>query len=229
MPVNLRYILLKDGYDMNWTVWQQRFEQFLKEQMDDDSAHDLGHIRRVVHNAMQFAKIEGAELAVVFPAAWLHDCVTVPKDSPLRSQASRLAADTAVTFLQSQSYPAQHLDGIAHAVAAHSFSAKIPPETIEAKVVQDADRLDAIGAIGIARAFIIGGQLGRPIYDEADPFCQERDPDDFVATVDHFYTKLFKLVDTMQTEAGRREAHIRTQFMRDFLAQMGREIDVLAS
>lgn len=214
--------------------WSLVFERFLAEQMGDDGAHqdgahDLSHIRRVVHNAVQFAEIEGAELAVVLPAAWLHDCVTVPKDSPLRSQASRLAAETAVTFLQSQSYPAQHLDGIAHAIAAHSFSAKIPPETIEAKVVQDADRLDAIGAIGIARAFIIGGQLGRPIYGEADPFCATREPDDFVATVDHFYTKLFKLADTMQTASGRREAQIRTQFMRDFLVQLGREIDVVTS
>jgi uncharacterized protein len=200
------------------------FERFLTEKMTDDAAHDVSHVRRVVHNAVQIAEIEGAELAVVLPAAWLHDCVVVPKDSPLRSQASRMAADTAVTFLQSQSYPEQHLPAIAHAIAAHSFTAQIPPETIEAKVVQDADRLDAIGAIGIARAFIVGGQLGRPIYNEADPFCQERPPDDFVATVDHFYTKLFKLAETMQTAAGRREAQTRTQFMRDFLAQLGREL-----
>ena len=209
---------------MNQRDWPQVFERFLADQMDDDSAHDLGHIRRVVHNAVRFAELEGAELAVVFPAAWLHDVVTVPKDSPLRSQASRLAAETAVTFLQSQSYPTQFHDGIAHAIAAHSFSAQIPPETIEAKVVQDADRLDAIGAVGIARAFIIGGQLGRPIYDESDPFCREREPDDFAATVDHFYTKLFKLVDTMQTDAGRREAQVRTQFMHEFLTQLGREL-----
>lgn len=209
---------------MNQQDWLPVFERFLTEQMTDDAAHDLSHIRRVAHNAVQFAAIEGAELAVVFPAAWLHDCVVVPKDSPLRSQASRMAAETAVTFLQSQSYPEQHLPAIAHAIAAHSFSAQIPPETIEAKVVQDADRLDAVGAVGIARAFIIGGQLGRPIYAETDPFCQEREPDDFVATVDHFYTKLFKLVGTMQTNAGRREAQFRTQFMRDFLAQLGREL-----
>jgi uncharacterized protein len=209
---------------MNQRDWPPVFERFLLEQLTDDAAHDLGHIRRVVHNALALAGEEEADLAVVLPAAWLHDCVIVPKDSPLRSQASRMAAETAVTFLQSQSYPTQHLDGIAHAIAAHSFSAQIAPETVEAKVVQDADRLDAIGAIGIARAFIIGGQLGRPIYDEADPFCQEREPDDFTATVDHFYTKLFKLVDTMQTDAGRREAQIRTQFMRGFLAQLGREL-----
>ena len=214
---------------MHQIDWPHIFERFLTEQMTDDAgaqdgAHDLSHIRRVVHNAVQFAEVEGAALEVVLPAAWLHDCVVVPKDSPFRSQASRMAADTAVTFLQSQSYPAQHLKAIAHAIAAHSFSAQIPPETIEAKVVQDADRLDAIGAVGIARAFIIGGKLGRPIYDEMDPFCLEREPDDFAATVDHFYTKLFKLVDTMQTDAGRREAQIRTQFMHDYLAQLGREL-----
>jgi uncharacterized protein len=225
--------LLKVG-NMNQTGWPQVFERFLQEQVADDTAHqdgahDLSHIRRVVHNALALAEVEGAVLEVVLPAAWLHDCVIVPKDSPLRSQASRIAADTAVTFLRSQSYPEQHLPAIAHAIAAHSFTAQIPPETIEAKVVQDADRLDAIGAVGIARAFIVGGQLGRPIYDEADPFCEERVPDDFVATVDHFYTKLFKLADTMQTAAGRREAQTRTQFMRDFLAQLGREIDVITS
>lgn len=219
---------------MNQTDWPQVFERFLLEQLTDDTAHqdgvrldgahDLSHVRRVVHNALALAKTEGADLAVALPAAWLHDCVIVPKDSPLRSQASRMAADTAVTFLHSQSYPEQHLEAIAHAIAAHSFSAQIPPQTIEAKVVQDADRLDAIGAIGVARAFIVGGQLGRPIYDEADPFCEERVPDDFVATVDHFYTKLFKLAGTMQTAAGRREAQIRTQFMREFLAQLGREL-----
>ncbi|MCP4428814.1 MAG: phosphohydrolase, partial [Chloroflexi bacterium] len=78
----------------------------------------------------------------------------------------------------------------------------------------------------IARAFIIGGKLGRPIYGETDPFCREREPDDFVATVDHFYTKLFKLADTMQTTAGRREAIRRTQFMRDFLAQLEQELPI---
>lgn len=214
---------------MNQRDWPLVFEQFLLEQMVDDaarqdSAHDLSHVRRVVHNALALAEVEEADLAVVLPAAWLHDCVIVPKDSSLRSQASRMAAETAVTFLQSQAYPAQHLDAIAHAIAAHSFSAQIPPQTIEAKVVQDADRLDAIGAVGIARAFIVGGKLGRPIYDEVDPFCQEREPDDFAATVDHFYTKLFKLADTMQTEAGRHEAQIRTQFMHDYLARLGREL-----
>ena len=211
---------------MDFTEWEPQFEQFLHEQMEGDSAHDLSHIRRVLANARRFAVEEGADLAVVVPAAWLHDCVTVPKDSPKRPFASRLAAETAVTFLQQISYPTQYHEGIAHAIAAHSFSAQIPCETIEAKVVQDADRIDAIGAIGIARCFMIGGLMGRVIYAEDDPFCETRDPDDFVATVDHFYTKLFKLETTMQTDAGRHEAHARTEYMRDFLKQMGHEIGV---
>lgn len=206
--------------------WEPRFAQFLQEQMAGDPAHDLSHIRRMLANAKRFAHEEGADLAVVIPAAWLHDCVTVPKDSPQRPYASRLAAETAVSYLIEAGYPAQYHDAIAHAIAAHSFSAQIPPETIEAKVVQDADRMDAIGAVGIARCFMIGGLMGRTIYNEDDPFCQTRTPDDFAATIDHFYTKLFKLEATMQTNAGRREARARTEYMRGFLAQMAHEIAV---
>ncbi|WP_343390237.1 HD domain-containing protein [Candidatus Amarobacter glycogenicus] len=133
---------------------------FLQQQAADqpgDVAHDAAHVRRVVAGAVRLAEIEGAEMAVVFPAAWLHDCVIVLKDSALRSQASRLAAETAVTFLRAQQYPPQYLEAIAHAIAAHSFSAGIAPQTIEAKVVQDADRLDALGAVGMARTFMVGG------------------------------------------------------------------------
>lgn len=204
--------------------WDNIFRAFLARQTAVDAAHDLAHIQRVVQNAVHFAQVEQADLHVVFPAAWLHDCVIVPKDSPQRPYASRLAADTASQFLREQAYPEQYLDAIAHAIAAHSFSAGIPPETIEAKVVQDADRIDAIGAIGIARAFAVGGALQRPLYHPDDPFCRRRPPDDFLATVDHFYTKLFKLVDTMQTAVGRQEAEKRTHFMRSYLSQLGQEI-----
>jgi uncharacterized protein len=210
---------------MNWQRWEPKFEQFVQAQMTTDPAHDMAHIRRVVRNARRFAQAEGALLEVVLPAAWLHDCVVVPKNSPQRPYASQLAADTAVTFLHQQEYPHQYLDGIAHAIAAHSFSAKIIPTTLEAKVVQDADRVDAIGAIGIARCFALGGMLARPLYAETDPFCEHRTPDDGKASLDHFYTKLLTLADTMQTETGRREAHGRRHFIQNYLAQLRQEID----
>jgi uncharacterized protein len=185
-----------------------------------DAAHDLSHVVRVVRSARQLAAAEGARLEIVLPAAWLHDCVTVPKDSPQRAQASRLGAAQAVAWLREWDWPVELLPDIAHAIEAHSFSAGIPARTIEAKVVQDADRLDALGAAGLARCLMLGGAMGRPLYAADDPFCTERKPDDRAACVDHFYTKLLQLEGTMQTATGKAEAERRTAFLRHFLAQL---------
>jgi uncharacterized protein len=209
---------------MEVTAWQPVFQQFVQQAVGD-AAHDLLHIQRVVRSALQLAQEEGADPAIVFPAAWLHDCVTITKDSAQRPFASQLAADAATTFLQTVHYPAAYLPAIAHAIAAHSFSARIPPQTVEAKVVQDADRLDALGAVGIARTLMLGGALQRPLYHPDDPFCQQRPANDYTATIDHFYTKLLTLADTMQTASGRQEAQRRTQFMHQYLAQLRGEIE----
>ena len=197
---------------------------YLQQQMKTDAAHDMQHIERVVLMARRLAESEDADLAIVLPAAWLHDCVTLPKNAPNRHEASRLAATEAVRFLQSIAYPAQYLDGIAHAILAHSFSANIPPTTLEAKVVQDADRLDAIGAIGVARCLMLGGVLERPLYHPADPFCETREPDDLTYTIDHFYRKLLKIGQTLHTTAARAEAERRNAFMTTFLSQLRHEI-----
>lgn len=192
--------------------------------MTADSAHDMAHIQRVVQMAKRLAGVEGADLAVVIPAAWLHDCVTLPKNAPNRHEASQLAAAEAVRFLRSIGYPEQHLDNIAHAIVAHSFSAGIAPITLEAQVVQDADRLDAIGAIGVARCLLVGGALQRPLYHPPDPFCEQREPDDFTYTIDHFYRKLFPIGQTLHTQAARDEAARRNAFMQVFLDQLRSEI-----
>jgi uncharacterized protein len=194
-------------------------------QLGGDAAHDLTHVRRVVVNACSLAAAESARLEVVVPAAWLHDCVTVPKDSPQRATASRLAAAQALAWLREWDYPSADLPDIAHAIEAHSFSAGIVPRTIEAMVVQDADRLEAIGAVGLARCLMLSGEMGRPLYAEEDPFCLQRQPDDGAAAVDHFYTKLLKLEATMQTASGRREAQLRTEYLRGFLTQLKHELN----
>ena len=189
-----------------------------------DAAHDMAHLARVVAMARRLAELEPASLDIVMPAAWLHDCVHVPVTSPDRPRASVMAGDVATTFLRSIGYPDPLLPPIHHAIAAHSFSAKIAPQTVEARVVQDADRLDAIGAIGIARCLMLGGQMGRTLYDVTDPFAEHRMADDKVSSIDHFYTKLLSLGGTMQTHAGRDEADQRTRFMRDYLDQLRREL-----
>ncbi len=213
----------------NWPMWERKFSDFLQESDDSDAGHGMTHIWRVVANAKQLADAADARLEIVIPAAWLHDCVSVPKNSPLRSQASRMAAEEAGAFLHSVGYPAEWIPAIEHAIAAHSFTAQITPETLEAKIVQDADRLDAIGAIGIARCFMVGTQLGSVLYHPAEPFPIEREAADEVSMIDHFYTKLMRLAGTMQTEQGRIEAERRTAFMRGFLSELGQEIGVSAA
>jgi uncharacterized protein len=197
---------------------------YLKEVMTADPAHDITHVQRVVQNTIQLTKTENGNAAVSVPAAWLHDCVSVAKDSPLRKQASKLAAREAIRFLESVNYPPGLLAQIYHAIEAHSFSANIPTETLEASIVQDADRLEAVGAIGIARCLLTGGSMGTPLYEPTDPFAENRDLDDRRYTLDHFYCKLLGLVDTMKTEAGKAEAVKRTNYIKAFLKQLGSEI-----
>jgi len=204
--------------------WEPRFRQFIAGQPGADPGHGLVHLERVVATALRLGTEENARTEIVLPAAWLHDCVHVAKDSPERASASQLAADLAAGFLRSAGYPEQFLPDIRHAIEAHSYSAGIKPRTMEAKIVQDADRLDALGAIGVARCIAVGAALGRPLYDREDPFCSARVPDDDGASVDHFYSKLLKLAGTMQTGAGRQEAERRTAFVRAFIAQLKTEI-----
>lgn len=203
---------------------QASCHDFLLQNMSGDPAHDISHVQRVVQNTLQLTEAERGDISITLPAAWLHDCIWVSKDSPMRSQASKLAADEAVRFLETIHYPSSLLPAIHHAVMAHSFSANIATESLEARIVQDADRLDSLGAIGITRCFLTGGNLGTPLYDPADPFANSREHDDRQFTLDHFHCKLLGLAETMKTEAGKTEAARRTEYMQDFLDQLGQEI-----
>ncbi len=194
-----------------------------------DPAHDHEHVWRVVQCAHDFALQEGADLEVVLPAAWLHDCVIVPKNSELRAKASSMAAEAALSFLRARDYPVDRLAAIGHAIEAHSFSAGIQPRSIEAAVLRDADRLDSLGAIGIARCLMLSASLGRRLYDPAEPFPEQRSADDQQNAIDHFFVKLLKLGDDMLTSAGQTEALRRTAYMRGFLIQLASELPRVTS
>lgn len=184
----------------------------------DDGSHDIAHILRVFRNAMRIHGAEGGDGAVLAAAVLLHDCVSVEKNSPLRAQASRLAAEKASTILMRLGWDEEKVEAVAHAILTHSFSANIAPETIEAKILQDADRLDAIGMVGAARCFYIAGRMGSGLYDLADPLAENRALDDKRFAIDHFPAKLFKLADGFQTAAGRAlagERHARLKTVLD--------------
>jgi len=163
-------------------------------------------------------------MSIVLPAAWLHDCVIVPKNSPMRSQASLMASEKALEFLSKIEYPKEFVPSIIHCIHAHSFSAKVACETLEAKVVQDADRMEAIGAIGIARCLMTGGAMKQRLYDPDEPFPVRRPYQDSVQSVDHFFAKLLGLASTMQTGHGKEIAKHRTAFMLQFLHELAEEI-----
>ncbi len=210
---------------MNLTEWETQFESKISQiATSEDPAHDLLHFRRVVRLAKKLCEQEKALVEVVVPAAWMHDFVIIPKNSPLRNQASRLSAENAVEFLKTIHYPEKFYDEIAHAIEGHSFSANIEVKTIEAKIVQDADRLDGLGAIGIARCFATSGLLKRAFYNFEDPFCQERTPNDQEFTVDHFYKKLFKTADTLKTKSGIEEGRRRVEVMKKYLLSLQSEV-----
>ncbi|MGB5446405.1 MAG: HD domain-containing protein [Psychromonas sp.] len=207
------------------TQFESQFLEYIQREMVQDLAHDIHHVLRVVKMAKSLCRKERALEEIVVPAAYLHDCFSLPKNHPKRSQSSKFAADKAILFFNSIAYPPEYLDAIHHAIVAHSYSANIKPETLEAKIVQDADRLDALGATGIARCIQVSAKLGRPLYSSVDAFCSSREPDDSLYTIDHFYTKLLSLAEAMNTTAAKTEAELRTSFMQKYLRQMEAEVN----
>ncbi len=192
-----------------------------------DGSHDLHHARRVRATALAIAEREGqGDRQVLVAAAYLHDLVNLPKTHPERHTASTRSAEAAAPLLAELGLAPKRIAEICHAILAHSFSAGVAPDTVEARILQDADRLEALGAIGIARTFYVSGQNGVALFDGEDPFAATRDLDDGAFALDHFETKLLRLPDMMQTEGGRTLARERADFMRRYLDQLRRELAV---
>lgn len=210
--------------------WLVRIADWAETQMKlADAGHGIDHVRRVVENAKKIGAAEKADPRIFLPAAWMHDCIAVAKNSPDRAQASTLASQAAKQFLESIDYPTECVEPIAHCIQSHSFSAKIPCRTLEARVLQDADRLEAVGAIGLARCLMTGGSMHQRLYHPTDPFPTDRAPADNEQSVDHFFAKLLGLHRTMQTVEGREEASRRTEFLIRFLKQLASEIGISQS
>jgi uncharacterized protein len=201
---------------------QKKVEKMLESR---DPAHDFYHIMRVYKNAELIGRREGADMQVLLAAALLHDLVVYPKGSAKRSKSADDSADMAEKILRDYKYPQERIDKICYCIRTHSYSKKLTPSTLEGKILQDADRLDALGAIGIARTFSVGGSENRMFYNPADPFCKSRrEPDDKQWTLDHFQAKLLKLKDAMHTQTARDIAQERTDFMELFIEQLQKEI-----
>lgn len=212
---------------MDLVDWQQRFERWiLTHHAQDDAAHDLSHFRRVWATATQLAAGEEVDRLVLLTACYFHDIVSLPKNHPERSRSSMMAAEKTLAILQSAfaDFPADRYPAVSHAIEAHSFSAAIPPRTLEAKIVQDADRLESLGAIGLARVFAVAGALNTILFDAEDPFADRRALDDRKYALDHFQCKLLRLPETMQTDKGKAMAQHNARFLVEFMAKLSAEL-----
>ncbi len=192
-----------------------------------DAAHDVARAFRVLHTAKLIAEGEQhPTTANLIAACLLHDLVTLPKDHPERHKASRMSADAAIKILAAEGFSDDAMLDVRHAIEAHSFSAGIPARTSTARILQDADRLEALGAIGLARVFAVSGALGRPLWHPDDPFAEHRSLDDTRWALDHFEVKLLKLPERMNTETGRRLAKARASVLTRYLDDLKAEIEV---
>lgn len=217
----------------NTSCFEEEILNYLKSEdiNQNDSSHDIGHFKRVWAIAKKIIQEEEdysndknqINYLVVMAACYLHDLVTFPKNDPRRHESSKHAAEAAELLLKKIKFPNDLISATKHAIIAHSFSANITPETIEAKIVQDADRMEALGAIGIARCFAIAGKLNSKLFHSEDPLATERELDDKLYGLDHFQVKLLKLPATMQTKSGKRIAEARADFLKRFMIQIENE------
>ena len=205
-------------------VQPKLFKEIEKRMAKNDPAHDFEHVLRVYRNAENICKTKNVDSKLVLTAALLHDIISFRKSDRRSKTSSTKSSIEAKKILKKYDYSEREVEIIANAIDTHSYSKNKTPKTLEGKILQDADRLDAIGAIGIARTFAVGGAENRSFYNKKDAFCKSRKPDDNVWTVDHFYKKLLLLESKMNTKSGKIEAKRRTKIIKKFLIDLKKEI-----
>ncbi len=191
--------------------------------LGDDPGHDVAHCLRVAHWTIRLGG-DAIDPRHAIAAALLHDIVNLAKDSPERAHASERSADFARSLLLELGFDAASIALVADAIHDHSYSTGRVPRSPLGDALQDADRLEALGALGVLRTASCGARMGADYFDADDPWAERRELDDAAHTVDHFFKKLLRLPPTLRTAAGRAEAERRAAFMREFLAQLGAEI-----
>lgn len=181
-------------------------KKFVEEVLDEPGSHGFDHTLRVVSLCEIIGEAEQAEMDILIPAAIFHD-IARPQEKRTGIPHEVKGAEMAEEYLTGISYGQEQISRIVHAIKAHRFSTALVPETLEAKILSDADKLDAMGAVGIARTFISAGEHGGDITDG----------------LDHMHEKLLRLSDLMYTRTGREMAEKRHNFLVAFVRALEEE------
>lgn len=190
-----------------------------------DSSHDFQHALRVLLNAEMIAKKEGGDSEIIIPSSLLHDAIVYPKNHPDRSKSQLESSIVAAKILDTLDfYPKNKIPKVETCILECSFSKGIVPELLESKILQDADGLEATGAISIMRTYSSTGQMKRMFYNPEDPFCKNRKPDASHFALDLFYERLLIQVERMHTPTAKKIAIRRTNFLEKFLKEFELEL-----
>lgn len=190
-----------------------------------DPAHDIDHLLRVLRTAFHIAdNYADIDRCVLLIACYFHDYLSSSKSVTFSELSSRVTADHVEKIFGRDLLSAHQLQKLHNAILCHSYSAQRLGESIESDILYDADKIDALGAIGIARLFCVAGAIRSKIYDYADPFFESRDSDDKQFAIDHFYKKILLLPEKMRTPEGRSLAKKKVRIVEHFLDQLRTDI-----
>lgn len=208
------------------TKLRNKLIKIAKEKISNtDVSHDFEHSLRVLLNAEKIAKEEGGDIDIIVPAALFHDLIVYPKNHPDKHKSQEESARATEKILKTlDGFPQDKTKKVKICILQCSFSKGIVPELLESKILQDADGLEATGAISIMRTYSSTGQMKRPFYNSKDPFCKNRKPSAHKFALDLFYERLLKVAKRMHTKTGKKIAKRRTNFLIDFLKELELEL-----
>jgi len=210
---------------MNKTTRDKLIEIAREKYTTDDPSHDFEHTLRVLASAESIAQEENADLDILIPATLFHDVINYPKHSPEAQNASDESAKLAKEILEGiDEYPKEKISKVEYTISVCSFSKGVVPTKLEAKILQDADGLEATGAISIMRTFSSTGQMKRPFYNIDDPFCKNREPDPKKYALDLFYKRLLVIKEKCHTKKAKEIAERRSHFLLEFLKEFELEL-----
>ncbi len=201
-------------------------KEYVRKEMGNGGAHDFDHIARVLKIAERIGEAEGADLDVVFFATLLHDIDRYREDKGEVSCHAESSAEHTRRLLRSYILPDNFIDRVAVCIERHRFRESRTPESLEEKVLSDADKLDAMGATGIARAYLFGGAFGERVWEEKpkyERFYPGMDVSEYSPRTE-YVLKLSKLKEKMFTETGRKLAERRHRFMELFFEELENEV-----